>query len=401
MLKLGAIFITTASIMLLAPTATFAQGVVPSCGGNIKPIPATEKEVIASKGVIKLGELTCPIEQSGITAEFGQAKIDLNSMWCRGKAGQCGSYRSSVEELDPKFAVCAAKFLKEIRQRDGSICIESAFRSTAHQKALCSGQVCGKVSGPCAAAGTSKHQSGRAIDISKPGYNTLPPWVHQMAKQSGNISFPVRNDDGHMEPANSTAGDCASPGFIAPGNGTGLIASPSQNFANTVRQALGMQPAQLASPAQQATPSQPLAQSSSPLSSFNSMPTPLVSDSLVTTGTLATTSSIGERLNELVNGVRATTSTQNATSVPLVINANDVGGVASIGNNNQQSGTAWIGGGVTQNTFGGGTQQFQNVPATTLTRYQSVLSSLRSALELMLAYLRPFNRPSNEAYVRE
>jgi hypothetical protein len=219
-----------------------------------------------------------------------------------------------------------------------------------------------------------------------------------MARQGGGISFPVNNDDGHMEPANVNASDCASPGYIAPGNGGGLIASPTQNFANAIRQALGMQTAQMATPVQQATPSQPLSQSQSPLGSFDSNMTPLVSDSLVTTGSPSTTNSIADRLEELALGTQAT-STKTATSVPLVINPHDVGGIASIGGNNQQQGVASIGNGITQTTFGG--QPIVSAPPTNLTRYQGILASFRSALELMLVYLTPFSRASNVGSVRE
>ena len=58
-----------------------------------------------------------------------KAKQELEAMWCGRRAARCGPYTSSMQELDPKFAVCAAAFITKIRAQDPSICIVSAYRS--------------------------------------------------------------------------------------------------------------------------------------------------------------------------------------------------------------------------------------------------------------------------------
>lgn len=352
--------------------------------------------------------------------EAGEAKQILDAMWCGGRAARCGPYTSSIEQLDPRFAVCAARFLQEVRQRDPTICIASAHRSAEHQEYLCRSG-CGRVAGPCAPAGQSRHQSGRAVDIQKPNYNTLPAWVHHMARQGGNISFPVNNDDGHMEPANLNSSDCASAGYVAPGNGGGLIASNDSYFRSGL-QSLGYN-SQPPLPPQPILPPQPLAQQQPLLNAFQPT-TQLIPSTNTQTGVSGQIStntnqntgtssaiSVADRLLELAFGTSTTptTSTGNATSVPLVIIGASIGSVAIINNENPTSTQFSTTGGlavVGQQTFVSNDLRWQpqqppQYGTDTYSRLVQLYTNLKEVLVKMLEYLRPFGGGRMEQTVRE
>jgi hypothetical protein len=221
--------ISVLSVLLLSALPVHADTDCSQLGAGYRP--ATADDAVVKNGQIPVGTCYNPTSAVGIDQTTEQAKQQLNTMWCGGRAASCGPYTTSVDGLDPKFAACAVKFLSAVRQKDPSICMVSAYRSTAHQAYLCGGG-CGAINGPCAAAGRSKHQLGLAIDIEKPGMNTLPAFVHQMAQQGGGVSFPVANDDGHMQPA-SNGGDCSTPGYVAPSGPP--VAQRMQNMAQSLQ----------------------------------------------------------------------------------------------------------------------------------------------------------------------
>ncbi len=403
------------------PNEIFAQSFACTGGGQSHPATQAEADAAFPKGSVVVGKTqVCPGQSSGgITEDAGKAKESLNTMWCGGKAAQCGPYKSDVEHLDPQFTVCAAKFLQEVRQKDPSICIASGFRSTEHQQFLCSGG-CGRVNGPCAPAGQSKHQSGRAIDIEKPGFNTLPAWVHQTAREGGGVSFPVPGDDGHMEPANTNASDCATPGYIAPGNGGGLTSqSPTSQFASAIRQALGVQQPQL--PPQPMLPPQPLAQAQ-PITNAFMPPMPMINPTVTATSsdgtsdsggpstyapgvsdsitggigkTTATGTSLADKLQELAFGVSTGMATASGPYIPLVINPNDRGNAADATTSTTSAQFATSTGAVvTQNTFGQNSVYFTPDYSVfqSATGFGEILARVRVVLSNMLTFLRPFNR---------
>ena len=324
--------------------------------------------------------------------EAYQFLLQRNGSGSRG--AQCFKTQADrILKLNPQFAVSLYKSLTEMeKQFGGKNIIQSGYR--------CDGT-------------NGNHPRGCAVDIiyasclRQHGGDTLKAWrcsSDHIDKATNTWSQPEQKwidangknygiqlrlrfapEGHHVEP--TSINGCLTSAPVT----SGPTGSPTSNFTDSVRQIFGMQPAQPAYPTQPAIASQPLSTAQSPLSSFSgSIATPLVSDSLVTTETTATTSnSIADRLNELVNG--PATTTQSATSVPLVINSNDVGGVVSTQPTQQTSGTASIGGGITQSTFSA-SQPTQVSPQTDSARYQSILTSLRTALETMLNYLRPFRR---------
>lgn len=214
------------------------------------------------------GAYVCPndYKTTGITPESGEAKQYLASLL---KGGSCGPYRTTAEGLDPRFSICAARFMKDLRAKNGSFYIVSMFRSAPHQAYLCGGG-CGRVNGPCAAAGSSKHQQGLAIDISN-GQYIVSDWVHQMAVGYG-VRFPIRGDSGHMEPIPGS--NCADPNF-KPTDTVGNL-TPSSALTNAIRRALGMpQQPPPPSPQMSPTPTQPSLTQPPPLGTQNTTALPV------------------------------------------------------------------------------------------------------------------------------
>ena len=397
------------AISLLLPVVSTAE-VIPACGG-IAAIRATDKEVTAAQGKMKIGDWTCPIAQAGVTADVGEAKQFLVSRI--GDTNSCKVQRvtpqMAIDGLNSAFATCAARFFKEYESRyTTKVRITRASNPIQCEAELCRGNSgCGGyMNSP---APNSNHVKGVALDVTNANQRQMMLFAKQNPQFGVCFPFldhPRFKDDVHMILAGINSGEArlnGCTGVTKACDGVTFnpneirdvtpVASPTSNFSDSIRQIFGMQPAQPAMAAQQAVPSQQLATTQSPLSSFGgSLATPLVSDSLVTTETVATTSnSIADRLNELLN-TPTTTSSQSSTSVPLVINSNDVATVVSHQNTNQTSGIASIGGGMPQNTFSGSAPISSNTAPSTLTRYQSILSSLKTALEMLLAYVRPFGR---------
>lgn len=423
-MRIGATTLILAAAFVLAPQYALAQAANPCTVPGTRPAIATDAAVV--NGQITVGTCYNPSDVGiGQTAE--QAKRELDRMWCGGRAARCGPHVSSVDQLDPRFAVCAARFLQQVRQRDGTICMASAYRGPEHQAAVCSGRVCGPVPGRCAAPGQSRHQSGRAIDIMKPGVNILPAWIHQMARQGGNISFPVSGDSGHMEPA-SNSGNCASPGFVSPGNGNRLIGSTD----STLRTGLGalgltqpppplqpppmMQPPppmQPPLPPQSLTPGsgggimsafQPtnslIPQSSAPAQPSNvsgQIGASFNSNTNTNTNTGSSSAlSVADRLREIAFGTSGAKSGTNATSAPLVITGDQAGTVVYTGGQQPQQPATNIGSiqPTGQQTFTSQDLRYQQpqpvYSSNTYSRLVQLYTELRNVLLVMLDQFRPF-----------
>ena len=439
------------------------------------PRPATQNDVDAHEDKIKLGDPICPRDEQTVAPDSGRAKRELDSMWCGDRAPRCGPYQTDVNQLNPQFSICAQRFLEAVRKKDPSICMVSAFRSTAHQGYLCSGG-CGRVNGPCAAAGNSKHQQGLAIDIVKKGFNTLPGWVHAMAQGYG-VRFPVRNDDGHFEP---TPGfNCADPNFRP--TDTARNMTPSSGLTNALRGIVSpAQPFAQQPPPQQMcalpdgnfvpcsaianpggsmtpgaiTPTSPSApppigtQNTTPYTSGTCAPqfycqnnnlyyrTSTCVDQLnqICPSGCSGTSCVGSQpVSDILGGILSNTSgtqtTPNTTSTPtsslsvfeqimLLANPEPVGTAATTvplvltidaGESARLQGTPPPPGTpiLPQDTYtlapSGSQQTFtssdlQNSMPYEFTGSQTTLSIMREALVRILAYLRPFGRPSPQGY---
>jgi hypothetical protein len=192
----------------------------------------------------------------GISQATGAAKDDLNSMWCGGAAAQCKlkgiTYTSSISGLDNNFSVCADSFMKALRAQDPSACIRSAYRSTDHQICACGGNANG-IPGKCAAAGTSYHQKGLAIDVD---HSISKERLWAIAAQAGlaNPSGLHESDPDHLQPVGGTSKCSGSP--VPQNDTTDLYAQTNLPFDNSLRQSLGLQPAPPPMQTQAATPVQ-------------------------------------------------------------------------------------------------------------------------------------------------
>lgn len=218
----SAIALLVALFFLFSLSTHVAQAA--DCPAGTTPITSGTRAAATAAGIPTSAECWDP-KSTIVGQEKGEAKQYLNSIV---RGGKCGPYQSSAEGLNPDFAVCAARFMKALRAKDPRFYVASMYRSSAHQAYLCGGG-CGRVNGPCAAAGQSKHQSGNAIDISN-GQRIVPEWVHNMARGYG-IRFPVNGDSGHMEPIPGS--NCSNPNF-QPTDTVGDI-TPTTRLTDTIR----------------------------------------------------------------------------------------------------------------------------------------------------------------------
>lgn len=322
------------------------------------------------------------------------------------------SQTDRITKLNPQFRVSLYKALSEIeKQYGGKNIIQSGFR--------CAG---------------GAHNKGCAADIiwtsckNNPKPSLWPPrlgkigpwecssdrwdapeqqWIDANGKNAPyNIHFPYRYypEGHHVEPVNTK--DCVNTPVTGSGNPSGT--SPTSGLSNAIRQALGVQP-QL--PPQPPLPMQPIAPQQSPLGAFM-QPVPTVTPTSGTDvviggvsdqlggGDESTGTSSADVLEKLAFGDKAT-STVNATSVPLIINGKDVGGLRATQNNGASSTTSSGGGSIVQNTFITDDLSWQGAN-TNLSGYRKILANIKSALLAILQKLQPFRgNTTSEEYEYE
>ncbi|MBI2610752.1 hypothetical protein HYW60_02330 [Candidatus Kaiserbacteria bacterium] len=220
--------------LLLWSTSTYAT-----------PRPATDADraAIEAAGLIYTKGMLWDPDSPYVGIGASEAKQYLSQVRC--------SRNVDVARLDSKFAICAAKFLEELRSISPSACINSAYRNSIQQENACRG-ICGNPGGcpgKCAPPGRSYHQKGLAIDMANYGNNHQQMW--QIAARSGLHNPPGlhRSDPIHIQA--SSASNCA--GISVPlGDGgdfyndTGrYFPAPSVDYqAPTGQQALPVQPLQ-------------------------------------------------------------------------------------------------------------------------------------------------------------
>lgn len=255
------LFVLLGILIFLGPVGTANAVTLPvsSCPPGTRPITSEADLKLAKETNPQATIGTCWDSKNSTTgADVGEAKQYLTSVL---KGGSCGPYRTTADGLDSKFAICAARFVKDLRARDPSFYVASMYRSTPHQAYLCGGG-CGIVNGPCAAAGSSRHQQGLAIDVSN-GQRIVPDWVHQMGLAYG-VVFSVNGDSGHFQPRPGS--NCADPNFRPP-NIQDLVARPpfDQALRRLLQPASAPPPIQSTSPA----PTQPILAASPPIGVVN------------------------------------------------------------------------------------------------------------------------------------
>jgi hypothetical protein len=202
----------------------------------------------------------CFQPKSEYTGEsIAEAKKSLNALWCGGKARSCNSggstYVDSMEKLDPKFSICADKFIKQLRETDPGACIGSAWRSVANQICTCGGPL--GTPGKCAPAGQSYHQRGLAIDV-RSSVDRQQLW--KVAAQSG-LANPAGlhiSDPNHIQPFRGGY-DCSAIGYV-PSDTDVFTPSPSPVSSLLQQQSpFAQQPPPMSPPPPSFSPIQPVA----------------------------------------------------------------------------------------------------------------------------------------------
>src|SRR5438067_6121150 len=141
--------ITTGSATTIAAAANVGKG----C--HIMTPTEADAQHAAGNDSAKAGEETCGGDQSIFTKDAGEAKNYLRSIFnnSNDRCSRLTGDEDKIGQLNPTFAICAAKFLKAVRIQDPSIRISSAYRTADQQACLCGGGSSG-----CAAANKSNHQ---------------------------------------------------------------------------------------------------------------------------------------------------------------------------------------------------------------------------------------------------
>jgi hypothetical protein len=156
-------------------------------------------------------------------AQTGEAKEYLRSILCppdRDNYGGMGPDQT-IEKLDAKFAVCAAKFLKAERSSGIDVCVREGARSVQKQQEYVSRDVLA-----CTKGAGCEHPRGIAIDVNvKPNVNSCTSYapLHQLAGQFGLKFYLGCRDAYHMVPA---IGSCTSGGSVPTGTSIPTGSSP-------------------------------------------------------------------------------------------------------------------------------------------------------------------------------
>lgn len=325
---------------------------------------------------------------------------------------------SSIDRLTPEFACGLAEFLKAAPPAItvGVGWYEVTASVATRGVAYCQHYQCKE--------GTNSHPRGLAADLlyggAKKGQggpgasawchrNALCTWAHQNASSFG-LMFRLMPESGcpagYFEPWHieiKGVGGCQ--GSDTFGGGTTASAAPL-GLGNALRDLLGRQQ-QPAIPSQSAQPSSAIAQSQSPLASFETVsgsyaPTieeggsavdPVSSYITASGANTAHATSAADRLAELAFGEHKTSPTAT-TSVPIIISGANAAALAANQNPTAQQQVQSSGiSAASQQTFVSGDLSWQN--DTTFSQgpvsgWEAILITLKATLQRILAYLEPF-----------
>ncbi len=154
--------------------------------------------------------------------EVAQAKTYLRSILCPPDGDNYGGTGpdGTIQGLDPKFAQCAATFLKALNSSGSPYCIREGKRTVEKQNAYVARGVIA-----CKKGAMCEHPRGIAIDINAQpkGGCTSYTRAHQMAGQYGLTFYMGCKDAYHFVPQR---GGCSA-GGTAPTGGTGTPQGPN------------------------------------------------------------------------------------------------------------------------------------------------------------------------------
>lgn len=215
-LRAGAIS-AVIGFVLTIPFIASAQNAYP---GEDLPCPnahlATPQEAAAAspKGSIIAGvTYVCPGDAAlGISNAAGEAKDYLRTILCKPDDDNFGGYGpdETIRRLDPKFAQCAATFLKSLNTSGNPYCIKEGARTVEKQNLYVARGVIA-----CTKGAACEHPRGIAIDINvanKPGAPCSDyTRAHQLAPQFGLTFYMGCKDAYHFVPQK---GGCTDANFV-------------------------------------------------------------------------------------------------------------------------------------------------------------------------------------------
>lgn len=383
----GFVFIIATTVIAL-PGPQVVQAQIHNCPFGTVPIVTSEDRAKATVAGIPTSSGCWNPKDAFVGDEVAVATKFLIEHMGNGTRGtQCyQSQTDRITKLNPAFKVGLYKALTEIeRLYGGKNIIQSGYRCDGSNGNHPRGCAVDIIWASCKAKGGDGWRcSSDRFDAPE------QKWIDANGKNPPyNIHIRLRfaPEGHHVEPVNTQG--CRTGAVVGSDNST---ASPSSNFTNAIRQALGMQQQPPAQP-QPILPPQPLPMMQQVTSAFNEPVQeikPSVSDSLVTGGE-TTASTTADKLEDLAFGKKPSSPamTTTATSVPVYLDGSDVGGVASKGKQEPVTATAGIGGSVTQTTFTDTGLGWQTGAQST-SGFRQILANISAALQRILQMIQPF-----------
>lgn len=377
--------------------------------------PATREDSVVQNGRFTIGQCYNPSDV-GVSQATEDAKKYLFS--------KLENDRTHVEGLNPEFACRLANFLKASEQQSPphNIKITSGYRSEQRQA-----EVSRNGTNPMACGYETRvytncpHVNGRAADLrfNGAGVIKLPlcrtneacKWAHENAGRFGLI-FPLMPgvskslvEPWHIELNRSVATvqgstQCGSV-HAGPNAAPSALFNPTANpspFSSGLHNLFGTQPPL---PPQPMLPQQPFAQQQPIFNAFQpqqpQLPPlqPIVLIPGTTSTTTGSTSSIADQLLQLAFGTSSAPSSGSiGTSAPIIITGASAGTIASTqqpssGSTHQSTSSGRLP--VGQQTFVSSNLGAPTPTPTYNSRLFQILSTLKTALTMLLDYLRPFN----------
>ncbi len=236
--------------------------------------PASADEAAVKNGEIKAGDCY-KSDEVGIGQTSEQAKQYLRSILCippdgdnYGGMGPDGT----IQGIDGKFAVCAARFLKSALDNGTNVCVREGARTVAKQNEYVQRGVIA-----CKGGAQCEHPRGLAIDVNVlPNRNSCASYanLHKAAPQFGLDFYMKCADAYHFRP---TSAECNGGGVVPPPDPF----SPTSQLSDAIRRAMGQQqppppPPPPPPPQPQPTlPEQPTQPTQSPTSTTQKPVTPI------------------------------------------------------------------------------------------------------------------------------
>ncbi len=177
------------------------------------PHTATTADIAAG---YPAGSQVCPsdYQQSEVTPESGEAKQYLRGILCSPDRDDYGGKGpdGTIQGLDAKFSICAAKFLQSARASGINVCVREGARSVEKQNEYVRRGIIA-----CKKGAMCEHPRGIAIDVNVfPNPNSCPSYkrLHDSAPSFGVTFYLGCKDAYHFVPKKGS--DCSGGGVIQP-----------------------------------------------------------------------------------------------------------------------------------------------------------------------------------------